>query len=90
MPSARIIGAGIAGLTAGIGLAQAGWKVRIDEKAAQLSEVGAGIQLGPNATRILLGLRLEVSLDAIAHQPHRLVVRRFRDGAVLAEAPFSR
>jgi len=53
--SARVViaGGGIAGLVAAIGLARQGFAVSLYEKAPHLKEVGAGIQLGPNATRIL-------------------------------------
>jgi salicylate hydroxylase len=50
---AAVIGAGIGGLTAALALARAGLAVRVYEQAPALREVGAGIQLAPNATRIL-------------------------------------
>lgn len=48
-----IIGAGVAGLTSGIALAQTGHSVTILESVSRVAEVGAGIQLAPNATWIL-------------------------------------
>lgn len=48
-----IVGAGIAGLSAGLALSQHYHSVTILESASNLAEVGAGIQLAPNATRIL-------------------------------------
>ncbi len=48
-----IVGSGIGGLSAAIALAQSGFFVHIVEQAPTLSEVGAGIQLGPNAARLL-------------------------------------
>ena len=61
--SATIVGAGIAGLTAALSLARKGISVRLLEEAPALEEVGAGLQVSPNATRILAGLGL---LDALA------------------------
>ena len=48
-----IVGAGIAGLSAAIALSLAGEKVIVLEKSEPLEEIGAGIQLGPNAVRLL-------------------------------------
>lgn len=59
-----ISGAGIAGLAAGLALARNGFRVAIHERAPVLAEVGAGIQLSPNASRILQGWGLG---DAVAH-----------------------
>lgn len=52
----RIAGAGVAGLAAAIALARAGHEVTVHEQAARLEEVGAGLQLGPNAVRALTSL----------------------------------
>lgn len=61
-----VVGAGIAGLTAGLGLQRLGHQVVILEQAAELSDVGAGIQMAPNGARILdrLGVLQEVMKDA--------------------------
>ena len=61
MASARhviIAGAGIGGLTAALALTRAGFRVIVLEQAARLEEAGAGIQLSPNATRVLIDLGL--------------------------------
>lgn len=60
-----IIGAGIAGLSTGLALAQHHHSVTILERSSELTEVGAGIQLAPNATRILR--RLGVLDQVMAH-----------------------
>jgi 2-polyprenyl-6-methoxyphenol hydroxylase and related FAD-dependent oxidoreductases len=47
-----IIGAGIGGMSAALGLAQSGFKVSVFEQAPELSEVGAGLTITPNATKV--------------------------------------
>ncbi len=64
-----IAGAGIGGLTAALMLAQSGFRVTLLEQAAQLSETGAGIQLSPNATHILIALGLGERLRASVFVP---------------------
>jgi salicylate hydroxylase len=62
-----VAGAGIGGLTAALALIRAGFRVVVIEQAARLEEAGAGIQLSPNATGILM------SLGAGEHLRHRAV-----------------
>ena len=67
---ALIIGAGIGGLAAAIALRQAGYAVRVFERAQELKEVGAGITLWPNAVKALRKLGLETIVDdSIGAQP---------------------
>ncbi len=61
-----VIGAGIAGLAAACALGQRGARVRVVERAPLLSEVGAGLQLSPNAMRVIDALGLGPSLDAVS------------------------
>ncbi len=70
-----IAGGGIGGMAAALASARAGWEVRLFERAAVFSEVGAGIQLGPNVVRVLRGWGLEDALRAVAAFPQRLRVR---------------
>ena len=72
-----IAGGGMGGLGAAIACRQAGWTARLYERTETLREVGAGIQLGPNATRILAAWGLDEALRAVAAQPRQL---RVRDG----------
>ena len=78
-----IAGGGIGGLAAALAVARAGWEVRLYERAAEFSEVGAGVQLGPNVTRVLRDWGLEGALRAVAAFPDRLQVRNAVSGAEL-------
>lgn len=82
-PQLLIAGGGMGGLAAALGCSRSGWQPRIFEQASQFSEVGAGIQLGPNATRILASWDLAGALSAVAAFPRQLRVRSARDGAQL-------
>lgn len=82
-----IIGGGIGGLTAAHVLLREGHAVTCLEQAAELRELGAGIQLGPNAARVLHHLGLAAALDAVAVRPASLEIRRWRDGRVLKQLP---
>jgi len=68
-------GAGLAGLAATLACARAGAQVTVLERAYTFGEVGAGIQIGPNVTRILHGWGLQRALEAVAAYPDRLLVR---------------
>jgi salicylate hydroxylase len=57
-----VIGAGIGGLAVALTLRRSGFEVQLFEQASELREVGAGVQISPNATRILHRLGLEEPL----------------------------
>lgn len=82
-----IAGAGIAGLTTALALADRGIASSLLERAPALSEVGAGIQLSPNASHVLLGLGLQEELEKTAVTPDAVVVRAGRTGRKLASMP---
>lgn len=82
--SVLIAGGGIAGLASAVGLARAGWQSTVCERADVFSEVGAGVQLGPNVTRILNAWGAEAALQQVAVQPKQLVARRLDSGLQLA------
>ena len=71
----NIAGAGIGGLTAAIALARRGISVAVYEQTAALSEVGAGLQLSPNAMQILRNLGLEDPLREFAFEPESAVIK---------------
>ena len=71
----QIVGAGIAGLTAAIALARRGADVTVLERAAELTDVGAGLQLSPNATRVLDALGLRDALDSASLPSHAVWLR---------------
>jgi salicylate hydroxylase len=83
-----VIGAGLGGLTAALCLADAGFgEVAVFERSTELGEVGAGIQLSPNGTRILHGLGLADALDAVAVRPRTGDMRRWEDWSLLSTSP---
>ena len=86
-PRAIIAGAGIAGLTAALALRGAGFKVAIYERANALEEFGAGLQLTPNATRILSRLGVLERVLRFASTPRAILVLRGSDNAELMRMP---
>ncbi|HXN13385.1 MAG TPA: FAD-dependent monooxygenase [Candidatus Acidoferrales bacterium] len=84
-----VIGAGIGGLTAALTLRRSGFEVQVFEQATELREVGAGVQISPNATRILHRLGLEQPLRRFGVRPHASVIRRWDDGRVIARQPLA-
>jgi salicylate hydroxylase len=65
MAEIMIAGAGLGGLTAALALIQHGHRVRIFEQAVELREVGAGVQLGANGTRLLIALGLQAAMQQV-------------------------
>jgi salicylate hydroxylase len=84
-----IIGAGIGGLAAALTLRRAGLDVRVFEQAAELREVGAGIQISPNASRILNRLGLEEPMRRMGVRPRSILIRRWDDGREIARQPLA-
>jgi len=75
-----IAGAGIAGLTTALALLQQGFKVDVYEQASQLGEVGAGLQISPNGTRVLQSLGLEKELLPVVCQAKGKEIRMWNTG----------
>jgi len=78
-----VAGGGIGGLAAAVACARHGVPVQLLERTAQLSEVGAGIQIGPNVTRILQAWGLGQALARVAAFPKQLQARDAQTGQVL-------
>lgn len=87
---ALIVGAGIGGLSAALFLARAGWSVTLAEREPLLNEVGAGLQLSPNVTRLLAPLGLLDDLEGIAVKPGALRIWNGTRGEPLSRAPLGK
>ncbi len=81
-----VIGGGIGGLSAAVALLQRGFEVDVYEQAPQLTEIGGGINMGPNAARILYRLGLGDGLDREGVRPVGSHQRRWQDGRTLQRA----
>lgn len=79
-----VVGAGLGGLNAAIALRQRGFDVTVYEQSDVLGEIGAGIQLSPNAMRVLMALGLDRAFEAVAFEPERHVVRNWKTGRVVS------
>jgi salicylate hydroxylase len=84
-----VIGGGIGGLTAALSLRQAGFTVDVYEQAPELTQIGGGINMGPNAVRILRRLGLAAGLDREGVCPLFTHQRRWQDGRTLQRAPLN-
>src|SRR5437588_3545594 len=73
-----IIGGGIGGLTAALALLQRGLEVEVYEQLDELKEVGAGIQISSNGTRVLYALGLEQALARVQVTPTSRQIRHWR------------
>jgi salicylate hydroxylase len=82
-----IVGGGIGGLAAALALVEAGFDAHVYEQAPALREVGAGIVISPNATRILNRLGLGAPLAQTSVRPLAWHERRWDDGRTLLNVP---
>jgi salicylate hydroxylase len=90
MPTAShtlVIGGGIGGLATALCLRHFGVECEVFEQAATLGEVGAGIQMTPNAVKVLRALGLESSLHEISSRPSSIIARDLSNGRRLFEVP---
>jgi salicylate hydroxylase len=82
-----IAGAGIGGLCAALALAQRKFEVAVYEKSPQLGEVGAGLQLSPNAMHVLTAFRIADDIKAKAFSPDAAVMRHYKTGKTYFTVP---
>jgi len=87
--SVAIVGGGVGGLSAALSLLAAGVDVRVYEQAPALREVGAGVQVSVNASRVLHRLGLADALAATGVKPLAWHQRRWDDGRTLLRAPLA-
>ncbi len=84
-----IAGGGIGGLAAALALARRGVPVHVLEAEAEFSQTGAGIQIGPNGSRILRALGLGEALQASAARPEAIIIKDGLSGRQLAAIPLA-
>jgi salicylate hydroxylase len=84
-----VAGAGIAGLTAALALSRNGLRVTVLEQATRLEEAGAGIQLSPNASRVLIDLGLYDLLFPMVIAPHAVRVMSGGSGREIVRIPLA-
>ena len=75
-----VVGCGLGGLAATYCLSQAGHTITVIDSATELREVGAGIQVTPNVSRLLIRWGLGEQLSKVAVEPEAVVFRRYKDG----------
>jgi salicylate hydroxylase len=85
-----VVGGGIGGLVLAIALRRHGIDVTVFEQAGEHREVGAGVALSGNATKLLARLGIDGALDAVSMQPSELMFRRWDDGRVIAAHPIAK
>ena len=85
-----VAGAGIGGLCSAIALTKVGFEVEVVERAPALTEIGAGIQLSPNAVKGLAGLGVAEAVLAMSSEPQTLEMRIGRTGEKVFSIPIAK
>src|ERR1700761_6657169 len=83
-PRIAIIGGGIGGLAAALALERRGAEVTLYEQSGALSEIGAGLNLTPNAVKALRALDLESAVQSIAAETDFLNIRSWKSGRYIS------
>jgi salicylate hydroxylase len=87
MRHAVIVGGGIGGLAAALQLVQIGWRVSVLEKAEEIKEVGAGLQISPNGVKVLRALGVDRKLSEFWIEPEAVEIRHGASGVRLMRMP---
>ncbi len=82
-----VVGAGIGGLAAALGLARGGHQVTVLEQVPELAEVGAGLSITPNASKALIALGLAAALERHGSRPPAGAMRHYATGDILVRLP---
>ncbi|WP_289031519.1 FAD-dependent monooxygenase [uncultured Paraglaciecola sp.] len=82
-----IAGAGIGGLCAALALRKKGFDLAVYEQSAELSEVGTGLQLSPNAIHVLARLNVADEIKTLGFQPSAAVMRHYQTGTHYFSVP---
>ena len=83
--SITIIGAGIGGLTCAISLQNLGYQIKVFERADQLTEIGAGLTIPPNARKAIQYLGFEKQVIAASYKPAKAAIKDYYSGETLKE-----
>jgi 2-polyprenyl-6-methoxyphenol hydroxylase-like FAD-dependent oxidoreductase len=83
-----VIGGGIGGLTTALALSRKGYPVHLIERATEFGEIGAGIQIAPNGSRMLDSLGVLDKIQAYAVYPQRLILVDALSGNLLTTLDF--
>lgn len=79
-----MVGAGLGGLTAAASLLKHGFDVTVLEQAGELGEIGAGVQLSPNAMKVIRALDLEKDVLGVSFEPENHVIRSWKSGRIVS------
>jgi salicylate hydroxylase len=83
-PKVAIVGAGIGGLTAALALRRRGIEAVVYEQSARLGEIGAGLNLSPNALKAFRALGIEPEIVAVGYQDDYQAIRSWRSGRIIS------
>ena len=86
-PRIAIVGAGVGGLAAALALERRGAEVIVCEQSPALNEIGAGLNLSPNALVALRVLDVEDAIIALGSESDFLIIRSWKSGRIISHAP---